>query len=85
MPKGHHEIAASIIEKLFKQQGTIKGLIMNQSTVDKKLLYAIVCETLKYRIVLEEIIDRSGIGKTEKKLSKCLLLVLIYDQVFGKG
>ena len=42
-----YDKAAELLEKLYSKKGTIKALIMNQNQVDKKLLYAIICETLK--------------------------------------
>ncbi|KAJ3346860.1 putative 28S rRNA (cytosine-C(5))-methyltransferase, partial [Kappamyces sp. JEL0680] len=77
--------ASGILDKLLRQKGTIKGLVMAEQTVDKKLLYALVCETLKYRQVIDEIIVASGIGKIEKQLPKPLLMLLLYDFLFGRG
>ncbi|KAJ3275353.1 putative 28S rRNA (cytosine-C(5))-methyltransferase [Terramyces sp. JEL0728] len=85
MGNSFYDVAAKIIQKLSEQKGTIKSLVMAEKTTDKKLLYAIICETLKYRIVIEEIMEKSGVVKQEKKLGKYLLTVLIYDLLFGKG
>ncbi|EGF79033.1 hypothetical protein BATDEDRAFT_17142 [Batrachochytrium dendrobatidis JAM81] len=82
----YYEKASNILTKLYKKQGTIKGLVMKEDPKDKKLVYGIVCETLKYREVIEEIICSSDIRKSEpKKLAKPLLTVLVYDLLFGKG
>ncbi|KAI8897249.1 S-adenosyl-L-methionine-dependent methyltransferase [Globomyces pollinis-pini] len=83
--KNFYDTGAAILGKLYKQQGTIKALVMAEKVVDKKLLYAVICETLKYRQVIELIMENSGIAKAEKKLSKPLLTILIYDLLFGKG
>ncbi|KAJ3260632.1 putative 28S rRNA (cytosine-C(5))-methyltransferase [Boothiomyces macroporosus] len=85
MGNSFYDVAAKIIQKLSGQKGTIKSLVMAEKTTDKKLLYAIICETLKYRQVIEEIMEKSGILKQEKKMGKYLLTVLIYDLLFGKG
>lgn len=85
MGNSFYDVAAKIIQKLSDQRGTIKSLVMAEKTTDKKLLYAIICETLKYRQVIEEIMEKSGILKQEKKMGKYLLTVLIYDLLFGKG
>jgi putative methyltransferase len=53
-----------------------------------KLLYALVCETLKYRQVLEKIIDSTQLLKRERNLAaktKTFSVVLLYDFLFGKG
>ena len=80
-----YDAAAGILAKLYKKDGTLKSLVMAETMTDKKFLYAIVCETLKFRLVLEEIIQKSGISKAEKKIGLELLTVLVYDQLFGKG
>ncbi|KAL0086074.1 S-adenosyl-L-methionine-dependent methyltransferase [Phycomyces blakesleeanus] len=77
--------AATILEKLGLHQGTIKGLVIGDPKVrDKKKMYALVCETLKYKQVLNEIIEASDILKLEKKLTPTLALVLIHDLLFTK-
>ncbi|KAI8925045.1 S-adenosyl-L-methionine-dependent methyltransferase [Entophlyctis helioformis] len=82
-----YDTAARILDKALKQEGTIKGLVMQAPEAqDKKLLYALVCETLKYREVLEAILEAAGTLKAEKKkLRPTLALVLVYDLLFGKG
>eukprot|EP00842_Homolaphlyctis_polyrhiza_P006925 jgi/Hompol1/821/HPOL_002434-RA len=82
-----YDKAAAIIGKLFKQQGTIKSLVMKEDPKDKKLLYAMVCESLKYREVIETIIQAAGPLKSadNKKIPQALSLVLVYDLLFGKG
>ncbi|CAO3627630.1 unnamed protein product [Cunninghamella echinulata] len=47
-------------------------------------MYALVCETLKYKSVLNEIIDTTNICTIEKKLKRSLALVLIHDLLFTK-
>ena len=78
------EVAARILDKLAKKQGTIKSLVMNENQADKKYLYALVCQSLKYQQVINEIIEKSKIAIAEK-LPNSLLLVLIHDFLFGKG
>lgn len=53
--------------------------------MDKKLLYALVCETLKYNEVLTLIIEKSDIKEKPLLQSKGLLHLLVYDLLFGKG
>ncbi|CAO3695263.1 unnamed protein product [Umbelopsis ramanniana] len=47
-------------------------------------MYAIVCETLKYKEALNNIIDTSKILTIEKKLPRTMALVLIHDLLFTK-
>ncbi|KAI7866671.1 S-adenosyl-L-methionine-dependent methyltransferase [Spinellus fusiger] len=77
--------AATILDKLSRHEGTIKGLVLGDPKVkDKKKMYALVCETLKYKHVLNEIITTTSICKLEKKLTPTLALVLIHDLLFTK-
>ncbi|RKP12880.1 williams-Beuren syndrome critical region protein 20 copy A [Piptocephalis cylindrospora] len=78
--------AAEILDKLSLKKGTVKSLVLNPKVQDKKRMYAIVCETLKYKLVLEDVIEGVGLLKTEKKvnLSKSLALVLCHDLLLTK-
>ncbi|KAL2919675.1 hypothetical protein HK105_200589 [Polyrhizophydium stewartii] len=81
-----YQKAGRILDKLSQRQGTIKGLVMKEDAKDKKLLYALICETLKYREVIDTIIDAADVNRAEKKkLPRTLLQVLVYDLLFGKG
>ncbi|SAM07472.1 hypothetical protein [Absidia glauca] len=80
-----YQHAGQIIDKLEKHQGTIKGLVLGDPKVqDKKKMYALVCETLKYKHVLNEIIDTTNLCIIEKKLKRSLALVLLHDLLFTK-
>ncbi|KAI8985130.1 williams-Beuren syndrome critical region protein 20 copy A [Pilobolus umbonatus] len=80
-----YQHAGRILDKLAKHEGTIKGLVIGDPKVqDKKKMYALICETLKYKEVLNEIIDASKICTVEKKLKRTLALVLIHDLLFTK-
>ncbi|KAI8078076.1 williams-Beuren syndrome critical region protein 20 copy A [Gilbertella persicaria] len=84
-----YQHAGRILDKLARHEGTIKGLVIGDPKVwDKKKMYALVCETLKYKQVLNEIIDASKICEIEKKVnsecSRTLALVLIHDLLFTK-
>ena len=62
------------------------GLVhSNQSMVDKKLLFALVCECLKYREILQELVEKAGIKEKQLQKSKGMLHLLCYDLLFGKG
>ncbi|KAI8638121.1 S-adenosyl-L-methionine-dependent methyltransferase [Parasitella parasitica] len=80
-----YQHAGRILDKLERHEGTIKGLIIGDPKVwDKKKMYALVCETLKYKQVLNELINASKICEIEKKLKRSLALVLIHDLLFTK-
>ncbi|PHZ08187.1 S-adenosyl-L-methionine-dependent methyltransferase [Rhizopus microsporus ATCC 52813] len=80
-----YQHAGRILDKLARHEGTIKGLVIGDPKVqDKKKMYALVCETLKYKQVLNELIDSTKICEIEKKLKRSLALVLIHDLLFTK-
>ncbi|KAI9275408.1 S-adenosyl-L-methionine-dependent methyltransferase [Sporodiniella umbellata] len=80
-----YQHAGRILDKLAKHEGTIKGLVIGDPKVqDKKKMYALVCETLKYKQVLNEIIEKTKLCEIEKKLKKTLALVLVHDLLFTK-
>ncbi|KAI9490521.1 S-adenosyl-L-methionine-dependent methyltransferase [Zychaea mexicana] len=82
-----YQHAGTILDKLERRQGTIKGLVIGDPKVkDKKKMYALICETLKYKKVINELIDITDICTIEKKMlsSRSLAQVLIHDMLFTK-
>ncbi|CAJ0637645.1 15651_t:CDS:10 [Entrophospora sp. SA101] len=77
--------AAEILEKLLSHKGSIKSLTLADNIKEKKKMYAIICETLKYKDVLNIIIENSGFLGLEKKVPKNLAMVLIYDLLFSRN
>ena len=49
------------------------------------MLFALVCECLKYREILQELVEKAQIKEKQLVKSKGLLHLLIYDLLFGKG
>ncbi|RKP25465.1 S-adenosyl-L-methionine-dependent methyltransferase [Syncephalis pseudoplumigaleata] len=80
-----HRDAARVLDAVFARKGTVKGLVLGGKYANKKALYAIVCETLKYKDALEEIIQRSQLLQNVKKLPKTMALVLVFDLLFSRG
>ncbi|XP_068715150.1 28S rRNA (cytosine-C(5))-methyltransferase-like isoform X2 [Montipora foliosa] len=80
-----YSCAANIIDKVLKKRGTPKSLAIGSHFAKKKKLYALVCETLKYKAILEEIFEQTKLLKLEKKLRHNHALVLVYDFLFGQG
>ena len=54
---------------------------------NKKALYALVCESLKYYDVLSELLKKTCLLKLEKSLRNKteLGIVLLYDHLLGRG
>lgn len=80
-----YKLAASIIRKSDSKRGSIKSLVFNSNSTQKKRLYALVCKTLKERNLLQAVVDESKLIIVEPKLTPTLALVLLHDFLFGKG
>ncbi|XP_041096887.1 probable 28S rRNA (cytosine-C(5))-methyltransferase [Polyodon spathula] len=76
--------AAEILDKIENKEGAVKTLVYNSKFQNIKQLYALVCETLKYSKILEEIITSTGLLK-QKKLKMNVAKVLVYDLLIGRG
>jgi len=78
--------ATSVLTQFLNKQGGLKTLAFSDKVSNKKGVYALVVETLKYKEYLDEIID-AALKKTMKqdKLSRNLVLIMVYDLVIGKG
>ncbi|CAG8516308.1 4894_t:CDS:10 [Paraglomus brasilianum] len=76
--------AADILTKLQRHEGTIKSLTFSNDVKDKdkKRVYALVCETLKYTAPLTTIINKTNLLAQEKRLYYNLALVLLHDLLF---
>ncbi|EDO45380.1 predicted protein [Nematostella vectensis] len=77
--------AAKVLEKVLHKKGTVKSLVIESEFANKKKLYALVCETLKYRQVIEDIFEQTKFLKCEKQLKHSFALVLVYELLFGHG
>lgn len=79
--------AADVIEKVSKKKGTIKSLALAPNILHKKQTFALSSETLKYRQVIEHILNETKLIKQNSSLKKqtSLLHVVVYDVLFGKG
>ncbi|XP_035687582.1 28S rRNA (cytosine-C(5))-methyltransferase-like isoform X1 [Branchiostoma floridae] len=76
---------AAILLKLDNKEGTVKSLVYNSRHKNKRQLYALLCETLKYGSIIDDIITSTQLLKREKFLKKHMAQVLVYEQLFGKG
>ncbi|XP_073526855.1 28S rRNA (cytosine-C(5))-methyltransferase [Phyllobates terribilis] len=80
-----YQTAAGILEKLQRKEGAVKTLVYDSGYKNVRQLYALLCETLRYSSVIEEIIRSSELLRGPKKLPMNLATVLVYDLLFGKG
>ncbi|KAF9453472.1 S-adenosyl-L-methionine-dependent methyltransferase [Macrolepiota fuliginosa MF-IS2] len=78
--------AAKTLDRLDAKEGSIKGIIATLPEKTRKRTSALVIETLKYKSVLTDIIQRSELLKREKKIrSTNLALILVHDLLLAGG
>ncbi|KAL4108756.1 hypothetical protein PRIC1_000465 [Phytophthora ramorum] len=82
--------AAALLHKLEKRQGGLKSLAYAETTVHKRSSFALVCETLRYKPLLRELL--SAVPECHKALKTpkdakepvALVFVALYDLLFGR-
>ncbi|TMW57479.1 hypothetical protein Poli38472_003404 [Pythium oligandrum] len=79
--------AAELLQKLERRQGGLKSLAYAENVQHKRSSFALVCETLRYKPLLQELLTAVPQFKLQKKLKdtqRALLLVSLYDLLFGR-
>ncbi|KDR78915.1 hypothetical protein GALMADRAFT_64214 [Galerina marginata CBS 339.88] len=77
---------AKTLDRLDAKEGSIKGVIATLPEKDRKRTAALVIETLKFKPVLVEVIEKSKLMKEERKLvSRNLVLALVHDLLLARG
>ncbi|KAI9884832.1 MAG: hypothetical protein M1823_003358 [Watsoniomyces obsoletus] len=78
--------SADILDNLNVHRGSLKSRIYNNPSLKSPAaqLYALVSETVKWNPELNEVIERSGLLKQERKLTPALSLVLVHDLLLAK-
>lgn len=82
--------AAALLQKLEKRQGGLKSLAYADGVQHKRSSFALVCETLRYKPLLRQLLAGVPQFKFQKKVSdhanaKALLDISLYDLIFGRG
>ncbi|TFK40253.1 S-adenosyl-L-methionine-dependent methyltransferase [Crucibulum laeve] len=78
--------AAKTLDRLDAKQGSIKGVIATLPEKDRKRTAALVIETLKYKLVLTDVIVQTNLLKDERKITSMnLALVLVHDLLLAGG
>ncbi|CAG8609076.1 17687_t:CDS:10 [Acaulospora morrowiae] len=75
--------ASDILEKLQNRKSSIKSLTLADDVKEKKKMYALICNTLKYKGVIDKIIDNSQLLVVEKKLPRNIATLLVHDLLFS--
>ncbi|CAH0479505.1 unnamed protein product [Peronospora belbahrii] len=83
--------AATLLYKLEQRQAGLKTLAYAESTVHKRSSFALVCETLRYKPLLRELLmavpechKALKMSKDVKKPPPALVFVALYDLLFGR-
>ncbi|KAJ2820723.1 hypothetical protein FBU31_005133, partial [Coemansia sp. 'formosensis'] len=82
-----YERAADILGRLERRQGSVKSMTVGNHYLkpeEKRKMYALLCETLKYASALSIVIERSGLLQAENVEAR-LALVLTHDLLFTRG
>ncbi|KAK6175614.1 hypothetical protein SNE40_014035 [Patella caerulea] len=95
-----YQSAARILKDALEKKGAVKTLVYSSDEKDKRKLFALVCETLKYKTSLFKILKETNLlntyGWNEETCKevftvsddidyKYLALPLLYDYLYGKG
>ena len=93
----HYREASSVLAKLEARRGGIKSLVFQSDFTNKKLVYAVVAETMKYAQVLQVLLNMlykqvgyvssNDGGSDDNDIfappNKWLVRVMVYDLLFG--
>ena len=78
--------ASNVLDKL-NTKGGLKTLVFSSNVGgNKRKLYALVCETLKYKATMDEMLSNCNLKKRlMERYRPNFLYVMLYDLIFGKG
>lgn len=79
-----YKAASGVLKNLDEKQGSVKSLVIATKFKNVKQLYALVVETLKYKDILMEIINKTKLMQGTN-LTKYEALVLSHDFLLGRG
>lgn len=75
--------AGTIVEEYLKGR-SLKGFCASLKNIDK-VEYAIALQTIKYYEIIMKIFDKCSIHADELDVKRGVLLVMVYDLLFGRG
>mmetsp|Transcript_30914 Transcript_30914/g.49600 ORF Transcript_30914/g.49600 Transcript_30914/m.49600 type:complete len:471 (-) Transcript_30914:1431-2843(-) len=68
-----------------KHQLGLKSLALAENVKNKSKTFAVVCETLKFKQTIDNVLSRAKINPNKIARSLGLMYVMLYDHLFGKG
>ena len=75
--------AAEVLKTIMHRKGGLKSAVYESGMKEKRMAYALVTQTLKYKSVLEEIVA-SVKPLREGDVKKEVMLVMLYEHLFGQ-
>ncbi|XP_046375842.2 28S rRNA (cytosine-C(5))-methyltransferase-like [Haliotis rufescens] len=78
---------AKIVKSIKQKKGTVKSLVFASRFHNKRKLYALVCETLKFWQILSLLLKRTKIPRklTSYEEKQYVFIVLLYEFLIGQG
>ena len=80
--------SASVLKEFLQNKSPLTELIYSTNHLppkQRKAAYAITLGALRYKHILESVIDMSGVMKIDRKMNPGLVLVMVYDLLFGSS
>ncbi|XP_013791476.1 probable 28S rRNA (cytosine-C(5))-methyltransferase [Limulus polyphemus] len=75
--------AARILKQIDEKKGSARGLVFTMKHCNKKKLYAVVSQTLKYKHILNKVFEHAQLFEKETRLDQFLALVLAYQHLIA--
>lgn len=78
---------AMVLESFHQKKGSVKSLVFHKDVKQKESVFALVCKTLKFKSVLEQLVASAKIFDEQRQLEKqkWLVYVMVYDMILADG
>ncbi|KAL6057706.1 putative 28S rRNA (cytosine-C(5))-methyltransferase [Balamuthia mandrillaris] len=79
--------AAFVLGKLARGEGSLRNLAFSDKVSQKKAVYALVVETLKYMEIIHKLLLSAKFFQENKALKRqsALIAIMVFDLILGKG
>jgi putative methyltransferase len=81
---GRYKEAASVYGRVSRGHGGLKALTFNDKVKHKGSTYALVCETLKHRQLIDRILKKCNVTLAMLGRDESLVMIMLFDLLFGK-
>nr|XP_002131278.1 probable 28S rRNA (cytosine-C(5))-methyltransferase [Ciona intestinalis] len=80
-----YKSAEDVLNQVEAYKSSVKKAVFSTKFRNPKQLCALVMETLKYKAVLEDVLQQTKLIQNTKGISRNIALPLLYDFLIGKG